>query len=166
MKIQKSGISRILTFVIIAAIVIIAGALSVFYSFEPRARVSKVFTLIAGTGCSNCFDINLPGPNITVKAGDTVTIYFENRGNRSLFGDDPHDLRIVAALPKGYECCTPPPPLFTGASTGLVVAGQNATITFVANKSGSFLYACFQTAFTPGIFHAKQGMYGGFAVEP
>ena len=75
--------------------------------------------------------------SITVNKGDTVKITFRNTGGT-------HDLRIDE---------------FAGASTRILSAGETQTITFIADKSGSFEYYC-----SVGN-HRAQGMWGTFTVR-
>lgn len=74
---------------------------------------------------------------LTVNKGDTVKITFRNTGGT-------HDFRIDE---------------FTGAATRILSAGESQTITFVANKAGSFEYYC-----SVGN-HRAQGMWGTFTVK-
>lgn len=74
---------------------------------------------------------------LTVNKGDTVKITFRNTGGT-------HDFRIDE---------------FTGASTRILSAGETQTITFVADKAGSFEYYC-----SVGN-HRAQGMWGTLTVR-
>ncbi len=75
--------------------------------------------------------------SLSVNKGDTVKITFRNTGGT-------HDLRIDE---------------FTGAATRILSAGESQTITFVADKSGSFEYYC-----SVGN-HRAQGMWGTLTVK-
>ncbi len=74
---------------------------------------------------------------LTVNKGDTVKITFRNTGGT-------HDLRIDE---------------FSGAATKILSAGQTETITFVADKAGSFEYYCSVGS------HRAQGMWGTLTVR-
>lgn len=89
----------------------------------------KTFTV---TGTSFSFN----PPTIKVKKGDTVKIIFVNN-------DGFHDWTIDAF----------------NAHTSQIQAGQTATVTFVADKTGSFEYYC-----SVGT-HRAQGMKGTLVVE-
>lgn len=75
--------------------------------------------------------------SLTVNKGDTVKITFRNTGGT-------HDLKIDE---------------FAGASTRILSAGETQTITFVADKTGSFEYYC-----SVGN-HRVQGMWGTLTVR-
>ncbi|MGB3921776.1 MAG: plastocyanin/azurin family copper-binding protein [Minisyncoccia bacterium] len=75
--------------------------------------------------------------SLSVNKGDTVKITFRNTGGT-------HNLKIDE---------------FTGAATRILSAGESETITFVADKSGSFEYYC-----SVGN-HRAQGMWGTLTVK-
>ena len=93
------------------------------------ATSSQTFTV---TGSNFSFDPK----NITVHQGDTVTINFISSGGM-------HDFKIDE-----YNVATPK-----------LSSGQTASVTFVADKTGSFQYYC-----SVGT-HRAMGMWGTLIVE-
>lgn len=74
---------------------------------------------------------------ITVKRGDSVKITFMNNGAY------PHNFAL-----SGFNI-----------STKTIQAGQSDSLTFIADKKGSFIYTCTVDS------HADKGMKGTFIVE-
>jgi plastocyanin len=97
---------------------------------SPAAADVREFT-VTGTNFS------FAPSTLTVKKGDTVKITFVNSGGT-------HDLRIDE---------------FPGAATKKIGSGQSETITFVADKAGSFEYYC-----SVGT-HRAMGMRGTLVVQ-
>ena len=94
-------------------------------------------------------DLDSPGPTITVRAGQPVTITLKNTGE-SLPAD--HNFVIVAE--KSVEA----DPLW-GAETEQIGPGEQQTITFSPDTPGSYFYICSVDT------HMNHGMWGVFIVE-
>ncbi len=94
-------------------------------------------------------DVVSPGPTITVRAGEPVTITFK-------VADEilpvPHDFVIVA------EKASLADPLW-GAKTAQLRFGEQQSITFTPDTPGSFFYICSVSD------HLDGGMWGSFIVE-
>lgn len=119
----------------------------------------KQFTIIAGEielsgpyGFAFKGDkISSPGPTITVRKGDRVTITFTVGGKLA------HTFAVTTE--KTYTA-TPLWGAKIGESNAPVNPGQSGSVTFVADTAGTFFYICA----VPG--HAELGMFGSFVVEP
>lgn len=99
-----------------------------------------------------------------MRQGDTVKITLINNGGLD------HELMVVSrgemddhiAMWKPGEMMTHPEPVFANAEIEDVEPGETKSTTFVADKAGSYVYACFVDE--PEL-HAKLGMWGLFIVE-
>jgi len=102
-------------------------------------------------------DITSPGPTITVRAGQAVTITFKNLHdlNEPHF-TEPHDFTIVAEM--GNFVLGTKDGLW-GAETEWLPSGEQQTITFTPDTPGSYFYVCTNSD------HARLGMWGSFIVE-
>ncbi len=89
-----------------------------------------------------------PGPTITVRVGEPVTITFRNVDD----SQEPHDFTIVAEK-RGIA------DRLWGAETEWLLFGEQQTITFTPDTPGSYFYVCS----VPG--HFRVGMWGSFVVE-
>jgi plastocyanin len=97
-------------------------------------------------------DIVSPGPTIVVKAGQPVTITFENVHEG--FPVE-HNFVIVAEKDKYADRADP----LWGAETERLREAEEQTITFTPDTPGSYLYICSVSD------HAFLGMWGIFVVE-
>jgi len=140
------------TIIIVVVLILLAGGVWYYTSTIPTTTVPndnatsttvvninttneiqktvKEFTVI---GTSYSFNPT----TITVKKGDTVRINFKDEGGF-------HDLVI-----SGYD-----------VATKRINTGETSTVEFIADKAGTFSYAC-----SVGD-HATRGMTGTFVVEP
>ena len=137
----------ILPLAVVAIVVILAAW---FNSYNPKAgapsaSVNEVATVVADANVSAGVvkEFTVTGNNfafapktMTVKKGDTVKITFVNAGGN-------HDLRIDEF----------------NATTKVIRGGAQETISFVADKTGSFEYYC-----SVGD-HRVMGMKGTLIVE-
>ncbi len=101
-------------------------------------------------------DITSPGPTITVRAGEPVTITFKVADE---IVPEPHDFFIVAE--KDYPevlLAKLEGPLW-GAGTESLSFGAQQTITFTPDTPGSYFYICSVSD------HLRRGMWGSFEVE-
>ena len=159
------AISRTVTIIIIVAVVVIAGGVAaLFLTSGGTSTTSTTSTTLPG---AKVFDLTARdfgfngfgrGPTITVKVGDRVQITLTNRGGLK------HELRLVSSLT--LEQGQPPAPVFNGALIQLLGPGESATITFVADKAGSYFYACFSDDGTAPKRHFEMDMFGEFVVQP
>ena len=94
-------------------------------------------------------DLVSPGPTITVRAGQAVTITFKIADERV---PESHDFVIVAEKDRLAE------PLW-GAETEWLPFGEQQTITFTPDTPGSYFYICTNSD------HLPRGMWGSFIVE-
>ena len=99
-------------------------------------------------------DLVSPGPTITVRAGEPVTITFKVVDE---IVPEPHDFVIVS------EKTAPRPTGFVvslwEAKTDRLRFGEEQTITFTPDTPGSYFYICSVTD------HVYRGMWGSFIVE-
>jgi plastocyanin len=103
-------------------------------------------------GFGNTSDnITSPGPTLTVKVGSTVTVEFTNAGTMS------HNWALVMQKTSGNTDLA-----FNKAQIASAVnpvqPGGKASVTFVANKEGTYYYICQVDA------HVTLGMWGFFIV--
>ncbi len=101
-------------------------------------------------------DLVSPGPTITVRAGQPVTITFKVADE---IVPEPHDFFIVAD--KDYRevvFAKLEGPLW-GAGTESLSFGEEQTITFTPDTPGSYFYICSVSD------HLFRGMWGSFEVE-
>ncbi len=99
-------------------------------------------------------DITSPGPTITVRVGEPVSITFKNLDD---FIPEPHDFTIVADMDE-TALLRDADPLW-GAETEWLPLGEQQTITFTPDTPGSYFYVCTNSD------HAFRGMWGTFVVE-
>jgi FtsP/CotA-like multicopper oxidase with cupredoxin domain len=107
-------------------------------------------------------EITSPGPTIRMRKGETVTITFENAHyleDGRPFGA-PHNFFIVADKDVHWMGMEP----LWGAHVGgfgdpNLFEGEDGSVTFTAETSGSFFYVC---AF---LDHVEHGMWGQIIVE-
>jgi len=95
------------------------------------------------------------GLTLTVPAGWTVTLHFENR--------DPNLPHSAEVAPGGDLPSGPVKPAFSGAATRALdvglAPGESQDVTFVAEKAGSYMIIC------PVPGHAAAGMWFAFVVS-
>ena len=94
-------------------------------------------------------DVVSPGPSITVRVREPVTITFENVDD---YSGVPHDFVIVADKNRS------PVPLW-GAQTEHLPFGDQQSITFTPDTPGTYFYICSVGS------HRFAGMWGSFVVE-
>ncbi len=94
-------------------------------------------------------DVGSPGPTITVRAAEPVTITFKIADE---IVPEPHDFVIVAEKARTAD------PLW-GAKTEQLRFGEQQSITFTPDTPGSFFYICSVSG------HLSRGMWGSFIVE-
>ena len=94
-------------------------------------------------------DVVSPGPAITVRAGEPVTITFKVVDE---IVPEPHDFVIVAEKVRFAD------PLW-GAKTEPLPFGEQQSITFTPDTPGSYFYICSVSD------HLFLGMWGSFIVE-
>ncbi len=94
-------------------------------------------------------DVVSPGPAITVRAGEPVTITFKVVDE---IVPEPHDFVIVAEKARSAD------PLW-GAKTEPLPFGEQQSITFTPDTPGSYFYMCSVSD------HLRRGMWGSFIVE-
>ena len=97
-------------------------------------------------------------PDITVKAGEQVTVNFENVSANELTR---HDFAVVPQLediPTLAAIRALGDQVLWGAMTPEAQAGETSTVTFVPEDPGAYYYVCT----FPG--HAQRGMIGEFIV--
>jgi len=121
------------------------------------AGESDIDLTITGGELDNLFgfgdldnELSTPGPTITIKNGQIVKIIFEN------IGEIPHTFRISDGNTTDSTI------LFNasiGDNSNPIAPGQLSTVTFQAEKSGTFHYICS----IPG--HADRGMIGIIIIE-
>jgi len=100
-------------------------------------------------------DITSPGPTITVRVGEPVTITFKNVHDFP----EPHDFTIVAEMDNLALLTKLLVDPLWGAETKWLPFGEQQTIAFTPDTPGSYFYIC-----TNGD-HARLGMWGSFIVE-
>ncbi len=100
-------------------------------------------------------DITSPGPTITVRAGEPVTITFKNVHDFP----EPHDFVIVAEMDNLALLSKPLVDPLWGAETEWLPFGEQQSITFTPDTPGSYFYVCTNSD------HANIGMWGSFIVE-
>lgn len=99
-------------------------------------------------------EITAPGPTISVKAGEPVTITLKNDHYRNdIPFNQPHDFAVVAD-----ETDFVPEPLWN-SQTEEIVTGESTSVTFVPDTPGTYSFVC-----TVG-GHRSAGMFGDFIVE-
>ena len=103
-------------------------------------------------------DVMSPGPTITVRAGEPVTITLKIADERV---PESHDFFIVAEKDNRdviFPIAEQEEPLW-GAGTELLSFGEQQTITFTPDTPGSYFYICTHSG------HLRRGMWGSFIVE-
>ncbi len=100
-------------------------------------------------------DITSPGPSITVRVGEPVTITFKNVHDFP----EPHDFTIVAEMDNLALLSKLLVDPLWGAETEGLPSGEQQTITFTPDTPGSYFYICTNSD------HARLGMWGSFIVE-
>ena len=100
-------------------------------------------------------DITSPGPTITVRAGEPVTITFKNVHDFP----EPHDFVIVAEMDNLALLSKPLVDPLWGAETEWLPFGEQQSITFTPDTPGSYFYVCTNSD------HVSRGMWGSFVVE-
>jgi len=107
-------------------------------------------------------EVTSPGPTITVRKGETVTITFKNEtsfenGNPA-YG--PHNFTIVADKDVNVSDMQPLWGAHVGGSGDPDIKyGESGSVTFIAEDGGSFFYLC-------NVYgHHAIGMWGRFIVE-
>ncbi len=98
--------------------------------------------------------VTAPGPTIRVKTGEPVTLTLKNEhpADDSSSGE-PHNFVVV----RDAEDFVLEP--LWDSETGEIMAGEEATVTFVPDAAGQYGYVC-----TVG-GHRNAGMFGEFIVE-
>ena len=95
-------------------------------------------------------EVTSPGPTITARSGQQVTITLENMED---YVREPHNFVIVAE--KGFGLADP----LWGAETERLVLGEQQSITFTPDTPGTYVYICSVSD------HLSRGMWGSFEVE-
>lgn len=138
----------------VVAIIAILGFAT--YQLMPSGAPVKEFRLLAG---EYAFSNGGENPAIRVRAGDAVKVTLKNVGGRL------HHFMIVEnvdqAIKHMQEGGEHLMSLF-GADTGTVKPKEERSITFKADRPGTYSYACLEKE--PEV-HAKLGMFGKFVVE-
>ncbi len=101
-------------------------------------------------------DITSPGPTITVRAGEPVTITFKVADE---VVPEPHDFFIVADKDDREVVFAKLEGPLWGAGTEQLEFGAQQTITFTPDTPGSYFYICSVSD------HLRRGMWGSFIVE-
>jgi len=101
-------------------------------------------------------DITSPGPTITVRVGEPVTITFKNADDYQV---EPHDFTIVAEMDETALLTKLDVDPLWGAETEWLPTGEQQTITFTPDTPGSYFYVCTNSD------HAFLGMWGSFIVD-
>lgn len=149
------------TLAIIAAVVIIVVAVGAYYA-TSRPRVRE-FTLRGG----DFFFLDVSGarnPELTVRVGDTVKVTLQNQGgvdHEFMILTQSHYNTYVNAWKAGMKPSEHPMVAFKEAEIKDVEPGQTKSTTFVADKAGTYVYACLEHE--PDL-HAVLGMFGTFTV--
>ena len=145
--------------VAVLALVVIVGSFLALPQGQPVAQVKNIQLEAKEFG----FNDFKGGPKIIVKAGETVKVTLKNVGGA------PHEFMVFKAdqmqMGDEMEMVGHPDPYFKGAMTEEVKPGSSATITFVADKPGNYVYACLLDVGTKPDSHADRGMFGEFIVE-
>ncbi len=153
--------------------VVIAVVLIVAIAIIGALYVQSMPTTRQVTLQSFDFFFTMPGssgqnPTITVRSGDTIILTVQNLGTKNdheFFVLTKSDyLSYITALQNG-QITSEPEPAFPNASVEDVPAGQSKTGTFVAGRSGTYVYACLDKEGTEPLTHAHKGMFGTFQVE-
>ncbi len=100
-------------------------------------------------------EITSPGPTITVRVGEPVTIAFKNVHDFP----EPHDFTIVAEMDNLALLTKLLVDPLWGAETEWLPFGEQQTITFTPDTPGSYFYVCTNSD------HVSRGMWGSFIVE-
>ncbi len=103
-------------------------------------------------------DITSPGPAITVRVSEPVTITFKNMDDFPAFRE-PHDFVIVAEMDNLALLSKPLVDPLWGAETEWLPFGEQQSITFTPDTPGSYFYVCTNSD------HVSRGMWGSFIVE-
>lgn len=145
----------------IAVLTIVAIVAFAAYQLIPSGPSIKEFKLFTGEYAFSMADGG-ENPAIRVKAGETVKVIIKNVGGRT------HEFMIVEnidlAIKQVQEGKGMPMALF-GAETGKVKPKEEKTITFKADRPGTYFYVCLQKDPSDPDVHAKLGMFGKFIVE-
>ena len=100
-------------------------------------------------------DVVSPGPTIRVRAGQPVTVTFENVHGQYFGESIPHNLVVTATKDEQAK------PFWQAAigETDYLDVGERESVTFTPDAAGSYFYLCT----VPG--HVGRGMWGRFVVE-
>lgn len=107
-------------------------------------------------------DATSPGPTITVRKGETVTITFKNEGTfeNGSPAYELHNFIIVADKDVNVSDMQPLWGAHVGGSGDPDIKyGESGSVTFIAEDAGSFFYLCNVHG------HHVTGMWGRFIVE-
>ena len=171
---KRSSIAWYIAAATIVALIIVASGLTYQYAqpsnsnstspaTSPAASSSPsagniTITVYAGEvgsstyGFGNTSDnITSPGPTFTVKVGSTVTVEFTNVGTMS------HNWALVTQKTPGNTNLAFNKAQIASAAYPVQTGGK-ASVTFVANKAGSYYYICQVDS------HVTLGMWGSFIV--
>jgi plastocyanin len=101
-----------------------------------------------GTAASS---ITSPGPTLTLKAGQTVTVNFHNAGTMA------HNWAIVDSKSSSANVLWS---AHVGSGSNPISQGGTASVTFTVGSAGSYFYICQVDA------HVTLGMWGTVTVNP
>jgi len=107
-------------------------------------------------------DVTAASPLLTVKAGEEVTISFENTHGQYSRTAAAHSLTIVPKLddlPTLAATGAVAELVLWGSATPKIQAGETSTVTFVPDTPGAYYHICT----LPG--HVTGGMIGEFVVD-
>jgi len=147
---------------LVIVVLVVGGAL--YYATRPTTREIKLqafdfFFLQPGTTGNN--------PTITVTAGDTIVLTIENLGSKDheFFVLTQEDYKKYFDAIQAGQTAEEPEPAFKGAEVEDVKPREAKTATFIAERPGTFVYACLDKDGTRPLTHAHKGMFGTFEVR-
>lgn len=149
--------------ILVAALVVAVGA-GVYYNQTAQTHLGSSEIRLAAADFFFIGDNGIQNPNLKVNLGDRVTIALQNQGGRvhKLMIVDPEDFQNYVEAWRRGERPSEPSPAFQGASIDDVPPGESKSMTFIANKLDTYIYACFEKE--PNL-HAHLGMRGYLIVE-
>ncbi len=150
---KKTG--WIIAVVVIVIIIVVAGVVVFMFMqpggpSNPTGNTVDIYATEYKFGTSSG-SLTSPGPTLTFKAGQSVTVNFHNMGT------GPHNFAITTDKADGSTNLA-----FNGAQIGSasnpVAAGQTASVTFTVGTAGSYYYICQVDG------HVSLGMWGTVTV--
>jgi plastocyanin len=138
--------------VVVVIIVIVVGVVAYMFLAKPGGGTFNGTDIYSGEyGFGGTSSVTSPGPTMTLKAGQTVTITLHNTGAMA------HNWAIVDAKSSTANVLWNAQ---IGTASSPVAAGATQSVTFTVGGAGSYYYICQVDG------HVALGMWGVVTVNP